>query len=59
MQEGQIQQLQHHVAQLKESLQGGGLISRSITSTNGVAAEGGGVAEAAEPSGNGADGDTP
>ncbi len=32
MQEQQIRQLEHHAAQLKDSLQAGGLISKSVSS---------------------------
>lgn len=62
MQEQQIQQLEHHAAQLKDSLQAGGLISQSVASAGGDTAEGGGGGgrEAAEQTGNrGADGDLP
>ena len=45
MQEQQIRQLEHHAAQLKDSLQAGGLISKSITSgdkdKDNIAADGG------------------
>lgn len=61
MQEEQIRKLEHHAAQLKDSLQAGGLISRSVTSADSsVAAEGGGGGGVAEHSRNrGADGDLP
>lgn len=60
MQEQQIRQLEHHVAQLKDSLQAGGLISKSVTSADGVAAEAGGGGGVAVHAGNqGADGDLP
>lgn len=64
MQEQQIRQLEHHAAQLKDSLQAGGLISKSVTSADGVAGEGGGggavaVAEHAGRENRGADGDLP
>ena len=35
MQGQQIRQLEHHAAQLKESLKAGGVISQSVTSTDG------------------------
>lgn len=47
MQEQQIRQLEHHAAQLKDSLQAGGLISKSVFSVDNdkdhdnVAADGG------------------
>ena len=59
MQEQQIRQLEHHAAQLKDSLKAGGIISQSVTSMDGVAAVGG-VAEDGEVSQKGeqgADGD--
>lgn len=34
MQEQQIRQLEHHAAQLKDSLQAGGLISKSVSSAD-------------------------
>lgn len=58
MQEQQIRQLEHHAAQLKESLRAGGLISKSINSGDGVAAEGAG-GEAEQAQNRGADGDLP
>lgn len=59
MQEQQIRQLEHHAAQLKDSLQAGGLISKSVTSADGVAAEGGGGGVAEQSGNQGADGDLP
>lgn len=60
MQEQQIRQLEHHAAQLKDSLQAGGLISKSVASADSVAAEGGGGGGVAEHARNrGADGDLP
>lgn len=61
MQEQQIRQLEHHAAQLKDSLQAGGLISKSVTSPDGVAAEGviGGAGVAENAGNRGADGDLP
>ncbi|CAM9245094.1 unnamed protein product [Scytosiphon promiscuus] len=59
MQERQILQLRHHVAQLKDALEAGGLMSQSITSANSVPAEGKVAGGTADPGGSGADGDTP
>lgn len=61
MQEQQIRQLEHHAAQLKDSLKASGIISQSVTSTEGVTAVGV-VEEEVEVShqgGQGADGDLP
>lgn len=70
MQEQQIKQLEHHAAQLEDTLKAGGIISASVTSTEGSAAGGaeegvaiGGVLgedEDLSPKGDqGADGDLP
>lgn len=36
MQEQEIHRLEHHVAQLSQSLKAGGLISQAVTSSDGV-----------------------
>lgn len=61
MQEQQIRQLEHHAAQLKDSLKAGGIISQSVTSTEGVTAVGGveEEVEASHKGDQGADGDLP
>lgn len=56
MQEEQIRQLEHHAAQLKDSLQAGGLISPSVTSIAAAAVGGGGASQGGS---RGADGDLP
>lgn len=59
MQEEQIRQLEHHAAQLKESLKAGGLIGQSVAppETGGLAV--GGAGGGGDHGGRGADGDMP
>ncbi|CAM9162267.1 unnamed protein product [Pylaiella littoralis] len=62
IQEQQIRQLENHVAQLKDSLQAGGLISQSVASVGGDTTEGleaGDGGEAEQTGNRGADGDLP
>lgn len=62
IQEQQIRQLENHVAQLKDSLQAGGLISQSVASAGGDTTEGleaGDGGEAEQTGNRGADGDLP
>lgn len=63
MQEQQIRQLEHHAAQLKDSLKVGGIISQSVTSMDGVPTIGGveeeGEGEVSQKQDQRADGDLP